>query len=703
MDFSDIAAFSSGICAGVLAIAVAVRGRRTLPHWSFMAGMAALGAESIFGGLAGRAGGLDDPGKWETLQLLAMSFAPGAWLLFSFSYARGNYREFLTRWLIPVVGAVVAPVGVALLFYPDLVTFVSQAAPGAPLMAGLSLPGIILHLLLLLSAVVVLMNLERTYRAAVGTMRWRIKFMVLGVGVLFATRAYSSSQVLLFHAANLSLQTVDSCALLVSCALIIRTLLRAGHFEVNIYPSHSVLHNSFTVMLAGIYLIVVGALAKLVAVLGGDEAFEVKAFLVLVALVALTLLLLSDRVRVYTKQWVSRHFQRPLYDYRRVWQTFRERTTRCIEQASLCEAVSRLVSEVFQALSVSIWLIDEDMPRLAFAASTSLFAEKGEQAKLAAEDATELIRALGAHPKPEDIDSAKGNWAADLRRLQPEQFNDGGHRVCAPLLVGSDVLGVMILGDRVGGTPYSGQDLDLIKAVADQTAVGLLNLRLTDKLSQARQLGAFQAMSAFFVHDLKNTASTLSLMLQNLPVHYQDPAFREDALRGISRTVEHLNDLISRLNMLRHELQVQAVECDLNELVAETLQGQEQTSGVEIVKELAILPRVRLDPTQIKKVLTNLVLNARDASGVGGRIRVETARSNGWAVLAVADTGCGMTPEFIRTRLFRPFQTTKQKGIGIGMFHSKMIVEAHKGRIEVESELGKGTAFRVLLPLGKME
>ena len=95
------------------------------------------------------------------------------------------------------------------------------------------------------------MNLERTFRAAVGTMRWRIKFMVLGLGVLFAVRAYTSSQALLFHGGDLPSRSVNSAALLVACSLILRSLFRAGHFDVTIYPSQSLLHHSFTVLLAG--------------------------------------------------------------------------------------------------------------------------------------------------------------------------------------------------------------------------------------------------------------------------------------------------------------------------------------------------------------------------------------------------------------------------------------------------------------------
>src|SRR5208283_1461372 len=97
---------------------------------------------------------------------------------------------------------------------------------------------------------------------------------------------------------------------------------------------------------------------------------------------------------------------------------------------------------------------------------------------------------------------------------------------------------------------------DLFKCVGDDVGAGLLNVQLSQKLLQTRELEAFQTMSAFFVHDLKNTTSTLNLMLKNLPEHFDDPAFRADALRGIGKTVTHVNHLIGRLSLLRHELQI---------------------------------------------------------------------------------------------------------------------------------------------------
>ena len=111
------------------------------------------------------------------------------------------------------------------------------------------------------------------------------------------------------------------------------------------------------------------------------------------------------------------------------------------------------------------------------------------------------------------------------------------------------------------------------------------------------------------------------------------------------------------------------------------------------------LPRILADREQIQSVVTNLVLNARDALGSGGRIQVRTEHRGDRVVLSVADNGCGMSPAFVKESLFRPFQSTKKKGLGIGLFQSRAIVQAHGGGMQVESEVGKGTTFLVSFPV----
>jgi putative PEP-CTERM system histidine kinase len=698
MNSDSFLAWTGAAVSGAMALFVGWRERQSAAHWAFVLGMLAFAAESLCVGLAAEATTPEEMVYWQSWGLAAMALLPGPWLFFGLSYARGNYREFLAGWRVPLVLAFLLPLGVALGLRAGLITVPAQDRQ-EHWMFGLSWAGIVLHVLFLVGAVLVLVNLERTYRAAIGVMRWRIKFMILGVGVIFAVRAYVVSQTLLFHAVNPSLQAVNAGALILGCILIVRSLFREGHFNMDVYPSQSALHNSIIILVAGIYLVIVGLFAEIVTLGGGDAAFTLKAFILLVGLVALAILLLSDRVRLYTRRLVSRHFQRPLYDYRSVWRRFAEETASCVKQTELCQAAVKLMADIFQALSVSLWLVDEKREGLVFATSTVLSATKAKELQPQKEDVAEMIRVLEEHPEPVDIDESKAGWATVLRRCQPEEFRKGGNRVCVPLMAGGGLLGVMILGDRVSGLAYSWQDFDLFKCVGDEVGAGLLNVQLSQKLLQTRELEAFQTMSAFFVHDLKNTTSTLNLMLKNLPEHFDDPAFREDALRGIAKTVTHVNRLISRLSQLRHELQLRPVESDLNETVAQALAGWEPSAGIQLVKNLGPLPKFRFDQEQILKVVTNLVLNAREAVSAPGEVRIETSQNNGWAILTVSDNGCGMAPEFLDRSLFRPFQTTKQNGLGIGLFQSKMIVEAHQGRIHVESLPGKGTTFQVILPL----
>src|SRR5690606_17912993 len=160
-------------------------------------------------------------------------------------------------------------------------------------------------------------------------------------------------------------------------------------------------------------------------------------------------------------------------------------------------------------------------------------------------------------------------------------------------------------------------------------------------------------------HDLKNAASSLSLVLQNLPRHFDDPEFRADVLRGLGKTVSHMNHLISRLSMFRETPVIKPVPADLNDVVAGAMKRWQAIPGIDVSQQFESLPKAMLDCDQIQNVVTNLLLNARDALGARGEIRVQTARQNGWAVLTVSDNGCGMPAEFVRNSLFRPFKTTK--------------------------------------------
>ena len=219
-------------------------------------------------------------------------------------------------------------------------------------------------------------------------------------------------------------------------------------------------------------------------------------------------------------------------------------------------------------------------------------------------------------------------------------------------------------------------------------------------MARAKELEAFRTMSAFFVHDLKNAAASLNLMLKNLPVHFDDPAYREDALGAVGRTAQRIDEMIARLGALPAAGELEPVEVELQPTGRTRRSTRWRNCGALTWRgSWHRCPSILADAEQIRSVVTNLLLNARDALGPGGRIRVRTEPEDGRVVLTVADNGCGMSREFLRDSLFRPFQTTKKKGLGIGMYQARMIVHAHGGSIHVASEAGNGTTVRVSFPI----
>ena len=235
----------------------------------------------------------------------------------------------------------------------------------------LGLTGFGLHLVALVTSVLILSNLERTFRSAIGTLRWRIKLTMIGLVVLFGCRIYTGSQALLYRSIHPPLELLNCGALIIACGLVAASVVRTKVFAIELYPSPAVLRHSITLVLAGAYLLIVGVLARIVTALGGTTAFPAQAFLVLIALVGLTLALMSDRVRQHLQRFVSRHLRRPSYDYRQTWLTFSQRLSPQVTVPGLCDVVVRWTSDTLHALSVTLWVVD-DTQRLGFGGSTAL-------------------------------------------------------------------------------------------------------------------------------------------------------------------------------------------------------------------------------------------------------------------------------------------------------------------------------------------
>ncbi|MEI7635669.1 MAG: XrtA/PEP-CTERM system histidine kinase PrsK [Syntrophus sp. (in: bacteria)] len=719
MNINVLIAFAAATMTAGISVLALWRDPHSFVHRVFAAGMALFAIWAGLGGFTYLGSSVEEFLYWLRFQFLLASFMPALWLLFSVSFARANYPEQISRWKWVLILSLALPVALVTLFMDNFFAGPPALSETSVLFLRLSGSGYLWHLLWVIFSVMILMNLERTFRHATGHMRWQTKFMFLGIGGIFGTMLFTHSQDLLFKSVNTGLDILDLGALIMGDILILRALFRGKPLNVSVQLSHAFLYNSFTVLVVGLYFISVGVLAWLSVRFEWIRNIHIALFIVFLAMIGMAVILLSDRIRMQRKRFISRHFKRPMYDYQKIWEGFTTRTTSVTQTRELCDIIVRMVSETLEILSVNIWIADEKQERLSFGGSTVFDDRQVEGLKLFGQGGAELIRAISGQTMPVDLEGRDDDWVADLKRTYGiEETKESRIRYCVPLTAAGQLIGIMTLSEKVFYEPLSFEESELVKTIADQAAASLLNLRLSERLRQTRELEAFQSMSAFFIHDLKNLASKLSLVTQNLPVHMDNPEFRTDALRTISQSVTKINTMSSRLSLLSQKLELVLGPTDLNELVAAAVADAKSYVKATISLDPGEVPLLSIDREQIHKVLENLLMNASDAlNSVNSNIAksgeslpdsrfkdtvpgivIATNLKDNWAEISIRDNGCGMSKEFIEKSLFRPFQTTKKTGMGIGLYHCKTIVEAHGGRIEVESEEGQGTTFRILLP-----
>ena len=701
MNFSVGFSYLIAVVTAGVAVTSLYRDPRSFVHRVFAAALGLFALDAGLSGLVYQTQSLDNFFFYYRLQLIVASFLPALWLLFSLCFARANYAEQISKWKLILLLAFVLPVSMVTLFKDAFFAGQPVLTDASPMLIRIGWSGYVWYLLWVIFAVLILMNLERTFRHATGHMRWQTKFMFLGIGSIFGVHLFTDSQTILFKVVDTGLDFVDFGALLVADILILRSLFRGKPLNVSVHLSHQFLYNSFTVLIVGIYFISVGVLSWLSLRYAWIRNINLIIFLIFAAVIGIASVLLSDRLRLKRKRFISRHFKRPQYEYQMIWEDFTKRTTSVTHTGELCNIIVMMVSETLEILSVSIWLVDEKQERLSFGGSTVFTAAQAEELKFSGQGGANLIRAMVDQTMPVDLVGREDDWGEDLKRTYGLETKESRIRYCVPLNAAGHLIGIMTLSEKVFYAPLTFEESELVKTIADQAAAGLLNLRLSDSLRQAKELEAFQSMSAFFMHDLKNLASKLSLVTQNLPIHMDNPEFRKDALKTISQSVSKINAMSSRLSLLSQKLDLSFEETALNDLVAASVSDVKEYVKAPISQDLDTLPPLSIDREQIHKVLENLLMNAYDALGADGQITVVTRSQDKWLEISVKDNGYGMSKEYMEKHLFRPFQTTKKQGMGIGLYHCKTIVEAHGGRIEVESEEGTGTTFRVLLPLAR--
>jgi putative PEP-CTERM system histidine kinase len=688
--FHHVSLLAALACAGLGAFVLS-RNPGSGLNRSFAAGMAALALMELGAFLEGLDAHGILPLLSERLVLAGEILLPIPWLLFALGLVRvGSAKSRALR-----------RIGVA-------AAFLLSACFFAALVFRVSLPSFLpqesvdhwfsVFLILALSAV--LAGFETTLRTADHAQRWRIKFLLLGAGAMLAARIYAHSQRLVFPDWTGDHSAVMSAVMLIGSGLVAFSLVRHQLLDVNVFISRHFAYNSFTAVAVGAYLLFVGLTAQAVRSLGGSFGEYAGVLFAFVAVLSLLAVLLSTKARKKIRIFIDRHFYRSRYDYHREWLTLTERLSSKLDVREIFLPIRDLLLETLWVGNARLWLCDDRESEFR-PVSPSGEADTGEDAP---QWDSRLVRALKERRYPVTLDDLGEIVEPGAFEGVRKEMAASGIAVLVPLATGDRLVGVLGCAKSRSGHPFDRVDFDLMNTVARQAANSFLIARLSRSLVRAKEMEAFHTFSAFVLHDMKNFVSMLSLFVQNADRNLENPEFRKDALRSISQTAEKMRRMMERLSAFSREPELLVEPVDLDGLAQEVAAEMKGSIRSRIALDLGGPPPVAADPGEIRRIVTNLILNAEEATGNGeasvrdGEIRLATFARDGKAVLAVSDSGCGMTPEFVAGTLFKPFATTKSHGFGIGLYQAKRIVDAHEGSIEVESAVGRGTTFRILLP-----
>jgi signal transduction histidine kinase len=255
---------------------------------------------------------------------------------------------------------------------------------------------------------------------------------------------------------------------------------------------------------------------------------------------------------------------------------------------------------------------------------------------------------------------------------------------------------------------YSNQDIKILGALANLAAIAIEHARLHEKivaveeqLRRNERLSTLGLLAAEIAHEIRNPLTSMKMLFQALDLRFPVAVPRARDAEIVAEKMNQLNQIVDQLLTFARSTEPALERVDVNALLDDVLlltRHRLNQQNIALTKHLAPdLPAVRADRHQMEQACLNLILNAVDAMPRGGTLTVSSAASNGFVALAFADTGAGMTAEQ-RAKLFEPFLTTKTKGTGLGLAIVKKTVEAHRGRIEVASQPGHGTTFRLFLP-----
>jgi putative PEP-CTERM system histidine kinase len=544
-------------------------------------------------------------------------------------------------------------------------------------------------------AVYGMLLVEQVYRNKTIEERWAIKFACLGIGGMFAYDFYVYTNMMLFRELNPELWNARGVINALTVPLVAASMARRKSWSTSFVVSRRVMFHSAALFGSAIYLLAMGSVGYYLRFFGGRWGTVMQAGFLFGAICLLLVILFSGTARSWLKVSISKHFFTYNYDYREEWMRF----TRTLSERgpNLGDRAIQAMAALVESQGGALWQRSDAgkfEPRAHWHAPDVGIAEPANSPFCQFLESTQWVVDLEEFvARPDKYEGlAVPDWLLDYPRRW----------LVVPLILHEKLFGFVVLQRARSPLKLNWEIIDLLEIAGSQAAGHLSQEDAANALMVARQFESFNRMSTFVVHDLKNLVAQLSLMNANAEKHKDNPEFQRDMLETLNHSVQKMKLLLQKLG--RTENAEKPLPLAVEQVVR---QAAALKSAFEPRPQLVVeVPglKVMADRERLERVVGHLIQNAIEATPRDGHVMIRLGRraaaGEPEAVeIEITDTGEGMSEEFIRERLFKPFDSTKSAGMGIGVFESREYITELGGALEVSSRPALGTTFKVVLPL----
>ena len=433
---------------------------------------------------------------------------------------------------------------------------------------------------------------------------------------------------------------------------------------------------------------------------------------VIVALLFLVTILFY-RMKGQTEKAVEQLLFKGRYNYRETLGKFSKAMVSILDLQSLSKKIIETITQTMGVEKASLFLVNEEKGGYGLFESKNIELTASTSQLSRDDPLPRYLQKIGEIIIREEL--TKGANIPELNEVI-KKMSLLESEVSIPLIWKEQLIGMINLSHKFNKDIYSSEDIELLGTLANQTAIAIENARLYEDLKRSKsyiqradRLASLGTLTAGLAHEIRNPLVAIKTLTQLLPDRLDDEEFRDQFLKIASGEVDRISSLVNELLDFARpsdpKLESENINTILDGMIL-LVSTESKKKQITVFKSYASdLPSIQIDREQIKQVFLNILLNAISATSENGQIIVKTRSFNKpggepYIQIEFTDTGCGIPEEHLED-IFNPFFTTKSAGSGLGLSISNQIVQDHRGYIDVESQLDKGSSFFINLPVNQ--